>query len=71
MTANLFKGPVKLSVHIWVLWHTEVVQHCHGLTQQPAIKYQTAARSPLPFLPAGWGGETDRKKISWVEIKTV
>ena len=34
------------------------VTGCHGLTFQPATKHQTAARSPLPFLPpAGWGGE--------------
>jgi len=33
---------------------------CHGLTQQPAAKHQTAAHSPLPF-SLQW----DEKENGW------
>ena len=40
---------------------------CHGLTWQPAAKHQTAARSPLPFLPRGMGKRNGQKgnPVGW------
>ena len=34
---------------------------CHGLSRQPATKYQAAARSPLPFPPSGTGRRNAQK----------
>jgi len=44
---------------------------CCSLTQQLAAKQKTAARSSLPFPPAGWGGEMDKRGNLWTEIKTI
>jgi len=64
-----------LGVHREGLEHEAVclykkVSYCRSLTQQLAPKHQTAAH-PSPSPSAAWGGETDKRGNSRVEIKTV